>query len=47
MNTENKLLNIFSEYLSDSMIEEFFDDNCGLTKKGQELLNDIKKELNE
>jgi len=47
MNTADRLLNIISEYLSDSMIEEFFDDNCGLTKKGQELLDDIKKGLNE
>jgi len=47
MSIENRLLNIFSEYLDDFTLEEFFDDNCGLTKKGQELLNDIKKELNE
>ena len=47
MNTADRILNIFSEYLDDVTLEEFFDDNCGLTKKGQELLDDIKKGLNE
>ena len=27
MNTENKLLNIFSEYLDDFTLEEFFNNN--------------------
>ena len=47
MNTADRLLNIFSEYLDDITLEEFFDDDCGLTKQGQELLNDIKNVLGE
>tara|TARA_E500000305_G_C3836822_1_gene149911 strand:- start:330 stop:479 length:150 start_codon:yes stop_codon:yes gene_type:complete len=47
MNTAEKLLNIFSEYLDDVTLEEFFDDDCGLTKQGQELLNDINNVLGE
>jgi len=47
MKTADRLLHIFSEYLDDSTLEEFFDDDCGLTKQGQELLNDIKKVLGE
>jgi hypothetical protein len=41
------LLNMFGEYLDDSTLEEFFDDDCGLTDKGQELLKDIRNILNE
>tara|TARA_Y100001937_G_C6860988_1_gene216330 strand:+ start:29 stop:190 length:162 start_codon:yes stop_codon:yes gene_type:complete len=40
----NNLLCIFSEYLCDSDLEEFFTDT-NLTKKGRELLKEIKKEL--
>ena len=43
----HSLLNIFSEYLDDSTLEEFFDDDCGLTNKGKELLKDIRDTLNE
>tara|TARA_E500000318_G_C3420880_1_gene157261 strand:+ start:382 stop:546 length:165 start_codon:yes stop_codon:yes gene_type:complete len=42
----HSLLNIFSEYLDDYTLEEFFDD-CGLTNKGKELLKDIRDILNE
>ncbi len=41
------ILNMFGEYLDDSTLEEFFDDDCGLTDKGQELLKDIRNILNE
>ena len=40
----NNLLCIFSEYLCDSDLEEFFTDT-NLTKKGKELLKEIEKEL--
>ena len=40
----NNLLCIFSEYLCDSDLEEFFTDT-NLTKKGRELLKEIEKEL--
>ena len=38
MSIENRLLNIFSEYLDDFTLEEFFDDNCGLTKKRSRII---------
>ena len=40
----NNLLCIFSEYMDDYMLEEFFTDT-NLTKEGRKLLKEIKKEL--
>ena len=40
----NNLLCIFSEYMDDYMLEEFFTDT-NLTKEGRKLLREIKKEL--
>ena len=42
----NKLLCVFSEYMDDYTLEEFFTDT-NLTKEGQKLFNDIKKTLKE
>jgi hypothetical protein len=42
----NKLLCVFSEYMDDYTLEEFFTDT-DLTKEGQKLFNDIKKTLKE
>tara|TARA_Y100000361_G_scaffold100733_1_gene90480 strand:+ start:863 stop:1021 length:159 start_codon:yes stop_codon:yes gene_type:complete len=42
----NNLLCIFSEYMDDYMLEEFFTDT-DLTKEGKKLLKEIKKELKE
>ena len=50
MNTNNKasnIMNIFSQYLDDYTLEEFFNDQCDLTKKGRDLWREIKKELKE
>ena len=40
----NNLLCIFSEYMDDSTLEEFFTDT-DLTEKGRKLFKEIKKEL--
>jgi hypothetical protein len=40
----NNLLCIFSEYMDDYMLEEFFTDT-NLTKEGRKLFKEIKKEL--
>ena len=42
----NNLLCIFSEYMDDYMLEEFFTDT-DLTEEGKKLLKEIKKELKE
>jgi len=42
----NKLLCVFSEYMDDYTLEEFFTDT-NLTKEGQKLFNDIKKTVKE
>ena len=42
----NKLLCVFSEYMDDYTLEEFFTDT-DLTKEGKKLFNDIKKTLKE
>jgi len=42
----NKLLCVFSEYMDDYTLEEFFTDT-DLTKEGQKLFNDIKTTLKE
>jgi|TARA_R100001530_G_scaffold16853_2_gene14694 hypothetical protein len=41
----NNLLCLFSEYMDDYMLEEFFTDT-NLTKKGRKLLKEIKEEIN-
>ena len=40
----NNLLCIFSQYMDDYMLEEFFTDT-NLTKKGRKLLKEIKEEI--
>ena len=41
----NDLINIFFEFLCDSDLERFIDDDCGLTKDGKHLLKLIKTNL--
>ena len=41
----NDLINIFFEFLCDSDLERFIDDNCSLTREGKHLLKLIKTNL--
>ena len=41
----NDLINIFFEFLCDSDLEKFIDDNCSLTREGKHLLKLIKTNL--
>jgi len=41
----NDLINIFFEFLCDSDLERFIDDDCSLTKDGKHLLKLIKTNL--
>ncbi len=41
----NDLINIFFEFLCDSDLEKFIDDNCSLTRDGKHLLKLIKTNL--
>ena len=41
----NDLINIFFEFLCDSDLKRFIDDDCSLTKDGKHLLKLIKTNL--
>jgi len=41
----NDLINIFFEFLCDSDLERFIDDDCSLTRDGKHLLKLIKTNL--
>jgi len=41
----NDLINIFFEFLCDSDLERFIDNNCSLTRDGKHLLKLIKTNL--
>jgi len=41
----NDIINIFFEFLCDSDLERFIDDDCSLTKEGKNLLKLIKTNL--
>jgi len=43
----NNLFYVFTEFLCDSDLQEFINDDCSLTEKGKLLLKLIKKKLKE